>query len=136
MAGQAISYKVGERVWLEARADAKRRKGAAFDLKEFHTYALDLGSMGLAQLQDEARPVLASRHDQPAREFSETTFTDKGDTKTVYAKARGPGVVVMSEMPGITPNVAASRSGWSMPLHRRDAADVRHARRGPSSPTC
>jgi uncharacterized protein (DUF885 family) len=51
--GQAISYKVGERVWLEARADAKQRKGAAFDLKEFHTYALDLGSMGLAQLQDE-----------------------------------------------------------------------------------
>ena len=39
--GQAISYKVGERVWLEARADAKKRKGAAFDLKEFHTFALD-----------------------------------------------------------------------------------------------
>ena len=26
--GQAISYKVGERVWLEARADAKQRHGA------------------------------------------------------------------------------------------------------------
>jgi len=51
--GQAISYKVGERVWLECRADAKARKGAAFDLKEFHTYALDLGSMGLGQLRDE-----------------------------------------------------------------------------------
>jgi uncharacterized protein (DUF885 family) len=51
--GQAISYKVGERVWLECRADAKQRKGAGFDLKEFHTYALDLGSMGLAQLRDE-----------------------------------------------------------------------------------
>jgi uncharacterized protein (DUF885 family) len=51
--GQAISYKVGERVWLEARADAKRRKGAKFDLKEFHTFALDLGSMGLGQLRDE-----------------------------------------------------------------------------------
>ena len=51
--GQAISYKVGERVWLESRADAKRRKGAAFDLKEFHTYALDLGSMGLGQLREE-----------------------------------------------------------------------------------
>ena len=31
--GQAISYKVGERVWLEARADAKQRHGDAFDLK-------------------------------------------------------------------------------------------------------
>jgi uncharacterized protein (DUF885 family) len=51
--GQAISYKVGERVWLECRAEAKQRKGAAFDLKQFHTYALDLGSMGLAQLRDE-----------------------------------------------------------------------------------
>ena len=51
--GQAISYKVGERVWLEARADAKQRKGRSFDLKAFHTYALDLGSMGLAQLRDE-----------------------------------------------------------------------------------
>jgi uncharacterized protein (DUF885 family) len=51
--GQAISYKVGERVWLEARADAKKRKGAAFDLQEFHTYALDLGSMGLGPLREE-----------------------------------------------------------------------------------
>jgi uncharacterized protein (DUF885 family) len=51
--GQAISYKVGERVWLECRADAKQRKGASFDLKEFHTFALDLGSMGLGPLRDE-----------------------------------------------------------------------------------
>ncbi len=51
--GQAISYKVGERVWLEARADAKQRKGASFDLKEFHSYALDLGSMGLGPLRAE-----------------------------------------------------------------------------------
>ena len=45
--GQAISYKVGERVWLEARADAKARHGGAFDLKAFHAYALDLGPLGL-----------------------------------------------------------------------------------------
>ena len=45
--GQAISYKVGERVWLEARADAQRRHGDSFDLKKFHSYALDLGGMGL-----------------------------------------------------------------------------------------
>jgi uncharacterized protein (DUF885 family) len=51
--GQAISYKVGERVWLESRADAQQRKGADFDLKAFHTYALDLGSMGLGLLRDE-----------------------------------------------------------------------------------
>jgi uncharacterized protein (DUF885 family) len=51
--GQAISYKVGERVWLECRADAKQRKGTDFDLKAFHTYALDLGSMGLGLLREE-----------------------------------------------------------------------------------
>lgn len=50
---QAISYKVGERVWLAARADAQRRAGADFDLKAFHRAALDLGPMGLAQLERE-----------------------------------------------------------------------------------
>ncbi len=51
--GQAISYKVGEKVWLDARADAKQRHGDGFDLKAFHSYALDLGSMGLGPLRDE-----------------------------------------------------------------------------------
>jgi uncharacterized protein (DUF885 family) len=51
--GQAISYKVGERVWLRARDDARRRHGADFDLKDFHTRALELGSMGLDQLEHE-----------------------------------------------------------------------------------
>jgi uncharacterized protein (DUF885 family) len=55
--GQAISYKVGEREWLAARADAQNRKGAAFDLKEFHSFALDLGGMGLAQLRRELARV-------------------------------------------------------------------------------
>ncbi len=45
--GQAISYKVGERVWLEARQDARRRLGPAFDLKAWHAHALALGPMGL-----------------------------------------------------------------------------------------
>ena len=45
--GQAISYKVGERVWLAARQDARRRLGQAFDLKAWHAHALALGPMGL-----------------------------------------------------------------------------------------
>ncbi|GAA4199530.1 DUF885 domain-containing protein [Actinocatenispora rupis] len=49
--GQAPSYKVGERIWLAARDDAKRRKGADFDLREFHRAALDLGSIGLDPLR-------------------------------------------------------------------------------------
>jgi uncharacterized protein (DUF885 family) len=49
--GQAPSYKVGERIWLQARADAQARKGADFDLKTFHRAALDLGSLGLDPLR-------------------------------------------------------------------------------------
>ncbi len=48
--GQAPSYKVGERIWLEARRRAEERAGSAFDLKGFHRAALDLGSIGLDPL--------------------------------------------------------------------------------------
>jgi len=47
MPGQAISYKVGEKFWLEARESAKMRLGSKFDLKKFHAHALNMGSMGL-----------------------------------------------------------------------------------------
>ena len=50
---QAISYKVGEREWLRARAETQERLGAAFDLRAFHTFALALGPVGLAQLRTE-----------------------------------------------------------------------------------
>jgi uncharacterized protein (DUF885 family) len=50
--GQAPSYKVGERIWLAARDNVRRRKGDTFDLKEFHRAALDLGALGLDPLQD------------------------------------------------------------------------------------
>jgi uncharacterized protein (DUF885 family) len=49
--GQAPSYKVGERIWLQARDGVRRRRGADFDLKQFHRAALDLGSLGLDPLQ-------------------------------------------------------------------------------------
>jgi uncharacterized protein (DUF885 family) len=49
--GQAPSYKVGERIWLQARDEAKARKGADFDLKAFHRDALNLGSLGLDPLK-------------------------------------------------------------------------------------
>ena len=45
--GQAISYKVGERVWMEVREAAKGRLGSTFDLKGFHAHALGMGPMGL-----------------------------------------------------------------------------------------
>ena len=53
--GQAISYKVGERVWMQAREDAKVRLGSEFSLKKFHTYALKIGPMGLDPFSDEMK---------------------------------------------------------------------------------
>jgi uncharacterized protein (DUF885 family) len=49
--GQAPSYKVGERIWIQARDEARARKGADFDLKAFHRDALNLGSLGLDPLR-------------------------------------------------------------------------------------
>ena len=51
MPGQAISYKVGERVWLQARD--RSRTSPDFDLKDWHAYAMRLGPMGLGQFQAE-----------------------------------------------------------------------------------
>jgi uncharacterized protein (DUF885 family) len=51
--GQAISYKLGERAWLEGRAAAKAARGASFDLKAWHMAALSLGSLGLDDLSAE-----------------------------------------------------------------------------------
>jgi uncharacterized protein (DUF885 family) len=50
---QAISYKIGERVFIEGRERVQRRLGDGFDLKRFHTQTLDQGAMGLAQLAAE-----------------------------------------------------------------------------------
>jgi uncharacterized protein (DUF885 family) len=52
MPGQAISYKVGERVWLDLRDEA-RIADPEFDLKSWHMTALQLGPMGLAQFRAE-----------------------------------------------------------------------------------
>ena len=47
---QATTYKLGERVWLEARDRARAAAGGRFDLKAWHARALDLGALGLADL--------------------------------------------------------------------------------------
>lgn len=49
--GQAPSYKIGERLWLNLRDELKARQGDAFSLKDFHRRALDLGGMGLETLR-------------------------------------------------------------------------------------
>jgi uncharacterized protein (DUF885 family) len=49
--GQAPSYKLGQRLWVELRDEAQRREGDGFDLKAFHRRALDIGSVGLDVLR-------------------------------------------------------------------------------------
>ncbi|MFI6053444.1 DUF885 domain-containing protein [Streptomyces violascens] len=54
--GQAISYKLGERAWLDGRAAAEaahEARGEVLDLKSWHTSALSLGPLGLNDLRDE-----------------------------------------------------------------------------------
>ncbi|MFK5633070.1 DUF885 domain-containing protein [Ornithinimicrobium sp. LYQ103] len=49
--GQAPSYKIGERLWLELREECRRREGEDFDLRAFHRRALDIGGVGLDTLR-------------------------------------------------------------------------------------
>ena len=56
--GQAPAYKIGQRLWEQARDDyraAARARGEDGDLKAFHARALSLGSVGLDVLRDALR---------------------------------------------------------------------------------
>jgi uncharacterized protein (DUF885 family) len=49
--GQAPSYKIGQRIWEQIRDEYSKRQGAAFNIKDFHMKALNLGSIGLDTLE-------------------------------------------------------------------------------------
>jgi uncharacterized protein (DUF885 family) len=49
--GQAPSYKLGQRLWEEIRDARAARDGAGFSLRDFHTQALNVGSVGLDTLK-------------------------------------------------------------------------------------
>jgi uncharacterized protein (DUF885 family) len=51
--GQAPSYKLGERVFLAGREQARARAGSGFDLRAWHRDVLDLGPLGLDPLATE-----------------------------------------------------------------------------------
>ncbi len=63
-AGQAHSYKVGQRLWEQIREEAQQTahaRGEAFDLASFHDRALSLGSIPLDVLREEVtRPAGSS----------------------------------------------------------------------------
>lgn len=49
--GQATSYKVGQTRWLKLRAEARKRLGAKFDIRDFHDAGLSAAPMPLAVLE-------------------------------------------------------------------------------------
>jgi len=50
------------------------------------------------------RPAMA---DDDLSDFERTTFTHEGKERAIFRKGTGPAVIVIAEIPGITPNVAA-----------------------------
>ena len=84
-------------------------------------------------LDARAAPAAAVRRmdvDDPLDDFESHQVTLDGVTKTVYVAGRGPGVIVMTEMPGISPYVArfarwvrdAGFTVWMPSLFGRDGA--------------
>jgi uncharacterized protein (DUF885 family) len=49
--GQALAYKTGELTMREIRADAQKRLGSNFDIRRFHSWLIDSGSMTLDTLR-------------------------------------------------------------------------------------
>ena len=49
--GQAPAYKVGQRLWEQIRDARRDAEGDGFDIKAFHSEALNLGSVGLDTLR-------------------------------------------------------------------------------------
>ena len=62
MPGQALAYKLGAREIHMLRARVEQAQGAAFDIRKFHAYLLDSGSMPLATLDDHVACYLSERH--------------------------------------------------------------------------
>lgn len=49
--GQALAYKTGELTYLQLRRHAREKLGSAFDIRQFHAWVLDGGSMTLDTLK-------------------------------------------------------------------------------------
>ena len=51
-------------------------------------------------------PVQSMNEDDPLEDFDRREVTLEGATKVVHVAGSGPAVIVMAEMPGISPHVA------------------------------
>jgi uncharacterized protein (DUF885 family) len=59
--GQALGYLIGQREFLRLREHARARRGAAWDIRDFHAAVLDHGNLPLPVLSQvvEAWPTSA-----------------------------------------------------------------------------
>lgn len=53
--GQAPSYKVGQRIFEDLRAESARSAGSSFSVKDWHKRVLDIGGVGLDTLKSAVR---------------------------------------------------------------------------------
>ncbi|MBI5368594.1 MAG: DUF885 domain-containing protein [Planctomycetes bacterium] len=65
--GQALAYKVGQREILALRAEAERRLGGRFDLREFHDVVLRNGAVPLTTLRALVTAWIVAREGPEAR---------------------------------------------------------------------
>ena len=59
-----------------------------------------------SRLETRAVPPRSMKEDDPLEDFARREITLDGVAKRVYVAGNGPAVIVMSEMPGISPHVA------------------------------
>jgi len=64
-----------------------------------------------ARLETRAVPARSMKEDDPLEDFARREITLDGVAKRVYVAGNGPAVIVMSEMPGISPHVARFSRG-------------------------
>jgi uncharacterized protein (DUF885 family) len=62
MPAQALAYKLGARTIHELRRQVEAAQGANFDIRRFHAYLLDHGSMPLGVLEAHMACYLTERH--------------------------------------------------------------------------
>ena len=95
--GQAISYKVGERVWLEApRRRASSGTGAGFDLKAVPHATRSTSAAWASARCATSSPGSSLRRDDRRRSTASPRPSSRydGATRDVYRAGSGPGVVV------------------------------------------
>ena len=117
--GQAPAYKVGERIWLQLREDARARQGDAFDLKTFHRRALDIGSVGLDVLRSRgARRVRLTHSRVPALSEREHVLVCGHGTGPAPVRRRrcerGDGARARRRARPRRPRAVLAATGWEL----------------------